>query len=236
MGSRMLWRRCPGLMPRGLRGWIAKRFATRARYNGNRDWSVASRLRLNVWFAAPLTGRQSDARACPPASSRPGLSRYETALRQIRAIKLPLGMVEASTKTYHPWSMTRVHVEADGIFPGERVGKAVVFTTRFRLLCHRGASSKAGHFKRRQPPKDGRYAGRVRLAVVSDRSRRVALSPGSARARVAPGIADRRLTIGAAMLASVSAATSTLAVAECQRSRGWTEQYLPIPPSGTPPT
>ena len=25
----MLWRRCPGLMPRGLRGWIAKRFATR---------------------------------------------------------------------------------------------------------------------------------------------------------------------------------------------------------------
>ena len=33
----MLWRRCPGLMPRGLRGWIAKRFATRL-FVTMRDW------------------------------------------------------------------------------------------------------------------------------------------------------------------------------------------------------
>ena len=34
----MLWRRCPGLMPRGLRGWIAKRFATRLFVTMQRDW------------------------------------------------------------------------------------------------------------------------------------------------------------------------------------------------------
>ena len=67
---------------------------------------------------------------------------------------------------------------------GERVGKAVVFTTRVPVSCaievrHRKPGTKLDNRK------DGRYAGRVRLAVVLDRSAESLC--GFVESTVAPG-------------------------------------------------
>ena len=71
---------------------------------------------------------------------------------------------------------------------GERVGKAVLFTTRFPSRCaievrHRKPGTKLDNRK------DGRYAGRVRPAVVLDRSAESLY--GFVESTVAAGIADR---------------------------------------------
>ena len=106
---------------------------------------------------------------------------------------------------------------------GERVGKAVVFTTRFPSSCaievrHRKPGTKLDNRK------DGRYAGRVRLAVVLDRSAESLC--GFVESTVAPGsliVTDD--WSGYAGLGKRG--YEHFAVAECGDSEV-AEQYLPI--------
>ena len=100
------------------------------------------------------------------------------------------------------------HVEVDETWDwrANAWGKAVVFTTRFPSACaievrHRKPGTKLDNRK------DGRYAGRVRLAVVLDRSAESLC--GFVESTVAPGSLIVTDESGAAMLASVSAAMST---------------------------
>ena len=96
------------------------------------------------------------------------------------------------------------HVEVDEWVGGRTRGEGRGVHHKVLVSCHRGASSKAGH--QGDNRKDGRYAGRVRLAVVLDRSAESLC--GFVESTVAPGSLIVT-AIGAAMLASVSAAMST---------------------------
>ena len=104
MGSRMLWRRCPGLMPRGLRGWIAKRFATRLFVTMQRDWRGFTD-RPKGYSPRRLTADEEAALAAViiagPEPERDGVCAWTRA-------DLCRWLEERFAKTYHPSSMTRV--------------------------------------------------------------------------------------------------------------------------------
>ena len=103
---------------------------------------------LNVWFwAAYLVASQTPGMSAVQFQRQLGLSRYETAFQILH--KLRSGMVRPNQDRIGGQPKNHVEVDETGL-AGERVGKAVVFTTSSRLLCHRGASSKAGH-QARQP-------------------------------------------------------------------------------------
>ena len=159
---------------------------------------------LNVWFWAAYLIQ--DARHVRRAvSGQLGLSatrrpfKFSTSSARAWCGPTKTGSVD-SPRTMLRWTKPGL--------AGERVGKAVVFTTRFPspVPSRCVIESRAPSSNR----KDGRYAGRVRLAVVLDRSAESLC--GFVESTVAPG--SPLLTIGAAMLASVSAAMST-SLAEC---------------------
>ena len=119
---------------------------------------------LNVWFwAAYLVASQPPGMSAVQFQRQLGLSRYETAFQILHELRS--GMVRPNQDRIG--GQPKNHVEVDETWVGGRTrGRRPWCSPQgSRLLCHRGASSKAGHqgFDNR---KDGRYAARVRLAVV----------------------------------------------------------------------
>ena len=84
---------------------------------------------LNVWFwAAYLVASQTPGMSAVQFQRQLGLSRYETAFQILH--KLRSGMVRPNQDRIG--GQPKNHVEVDETWlAGERVGKAVVFTTRF---------------------------------------------------------------------------------------------------------
>ena len=133
---------------------------------------------LNVWFwAAYLVASQTPAWSAVQFQRQLGLSRYETAFQILPQAPLGHGAPNQDRIGGQP----KNHVEVDETWlAGERVGKAVVFTTRFPSpVPSRCVIESPG--TKLDNRKDGRYAGRVRLAVVLDRSA-ASRSVGSSRA------------------------------------------------------
>ena len=134
---------------------------------------------LNVWFwAAYLVASQTPGMSAVQFQRQLGLSRYETAFQILH--KLRSGMVRPNQDRIG--GQPKNHVEVDET-SGERVGKAVVFTTRFPspvpsrcVIESRAPSSTTG--KTDAMP-------RVRLAVVRDRSAESLC--GFVESTVAPG-------------------------------------------------
>ena len=140
---------------------------------------------LNVWFWA----------AYLVASQTPGMSAvqfqrqlvFRATRRPFNSPQAPLGHGAAQPRQDR-WT-AKNHVEVDETWVGGRTrGEGRVFTTRFSVSCaievrHRKPGTKLDNRK------DGRYAGRVRLAVVLDRSAESLC--GFVESTVAPGIADR---------------------------------------------
>ena len=129
---------------------------------------------LNVWFwAAYQVASQTPGMSAVQFQRQLGLSRYETAFQILH--KLRSGMVQPNQDRIG--GQPKNHVEWTKL--GWRANAwAVVFTTRTRRTCaievrHRKPGTKLDNRK------DGR-AGRVRLAVVLDRS--AESSVGSSRA------------------------------------------------------
>ena len=183
---------------------------------------------LNVWFwAAYLVASQTP--ACPPCSFSGNLV--------FRATRRPF---KFSTSSARAWCgptktgsvdspRTMLRWTKPGL-AGERVGKAVVFTTRIpspgRSRCvieSRAPSSTTG--------KTDALARRVRTSP-SCSTVAPSRSVGSSRASVATGRRGSGLTIGAAMLASVSAVDGHFAVAECESSSALAEPAPADHPSG----
>ena len=104
---------------------------------------------LNVWFwAAYLVASQTPGMSAVQFQRRLGLSRYETAFQILH--KLRSGMVRPNQDRIG--GQPKNHVEVDETWVGGRTrgeGRGVQ-PQGSRLLCHRGASSKAGH-QARQP-------------------------------------------------------------------------------------
>ena len=119
--------------------------------------------------------------ACPPAVWQLGLSRYETAFQILH--KLRSGMVRPNQDRIG--GQPKNHVEVDETWVGGRTrGEG-------RGVHHKVPVSCAIEVRHRKPGtkldnrKDGRYAGRVRLAVVLDRSAESLC--GFVESTVAPG-------------------------------------------------
>ena len=84
---------------------------------------------LNVWFwAAYLVASQTPGMSAVQFQRQLGLSRYETAFQILH--KLRSGMVRPNQDRIGGQPKNHVEVDETGL-AGERVGKAVVFTTRF---------------------------------------------------------------------------------------------------------
>lgn len=122
---------------------------------------------LNVWFwAAYLVTSQTPGMSAVQFQRQLGLSRYETAFQIIH--KLRAGMVRPDQDRIG--GKIGEHVEVDETWVGGRTrGKG-------RGVHDKILVSSAVEVRHRKPGtaldkrKDGRYAGRVRLAVVPDRS------------------------------------------------------------------
>ena len=141
---------------------------------------------LNVWFwAAYLVASQTPGMSAVQFQRQLGLSRYETAFQILH--KLRSGMVRPNQDRIG--GQPKNHVEVDETWVGGRTrGEG-------RGVHHKVPVSCAIEVRHRKPGtkldnrKDGRYAGRVRLAVVLDRSAESLC--GFVESTVAPGIADR---------------------------------------------
>ena len=122
---------------------------------------------LNVWFwAAYLVASQTPGMSAVQFQRQLGLSRYETAFQILH--KLRSGMVRPNQDRIG--GQPKNHVEVDETWVGGRTrGEG-------RGVHHKVLVSCAIEVRHRKPGtkldnrKDGRYAGRVRLAVVLDRS------------------------------------------------------------------
>ena len=122
---------------------------------------------LNVWFwAAYLVASQTPGMSAVQFQRHLGLSRYETAFQILH--KLRSGMVRPNQDRIG--GQPKNHVEVDETWVGGRTrGEG-------RGVHHKVPVSCAIEVRHRKPGtkldnrKDGRYAGRVRLAVVLDRS------------------------------------------------------------------
>ena len=104
---------------------------------------------LNVWFwAAYLVASQTPGMSAVQFQRQLGLSRYETAFQILH--KLRSGMVRPNQDRIG--GQPKNHVEVDETWVGGRTawGRPWCSPQGSRLLCHRGASSKAGH-QARQP-------------------------------------------------------------------------------------
>ena len=176
---------------------------------------------LNVWFwAAYLVASQTPGMSAVQFQRQLGLSRYETAFQILH--KLRSGMVRPNQDRIG--GQPKNHVEVDETWVGGRTrGEG-------RGVHHKVPVSCAIEVRHRKPGtkldnrKDGRYAGRVRLAVVLDRSAESLC--GFVESTVAP----RSLIVtddwsGYAGLGKRG--YEHFAVAECGDPEV-TEQYLPI--------
>ena len=137
---------------------------------------------LSVWFwAAYLVASQTPGISAVQFQRQLGLSRYETAFQILH--KLRAGMVRPDQDQIG--GKPDEHVEADETWIGGRTrGEG-------RGVHHKSLVAAAVEVRQRKlgtklnPRRSGRYAGRVRLAVVPDRSAR-ALG-GFVKTVVAPG-------------------------------------------------
>ena len=137
---------------------------------------------LNVWFwAAYLVASQTSGMSAVQFQRQLGLSRYETAFQILH--KLRSGMVRPNQDRIG--GQPKNHVEVDETWVGGRTrGEG-------RGVHHKVPVSCAIEVRHRKPGtkldnrKDGRYAGRVRLAVVLDRSAESLC--GFVESTVAPG-------------------------------------------------
>ncbi|MEO8060457.1 MAG: IS1595 family transposase [Burkholderiales bacterium] len=137
---------------------------------------------LSVWFwAAYLVASQTPGMSAVQFQRQLGLSRYETAFQILH--KLRAGMVRPDQDRIG--GKPDEHVEADETWIGGRTrGEG-------RGVHHKSLVAAAVEVRQRKPGtklnarRSGRYAGRVRLAVVPDRSAR-ALG-GFVKSVVAPG-------------------------------------------------
>ena len=137
---------------------------------------------LSVWFwAAYLVASQTPGISAVQFQRQLGLSRYETAFQILH--KLRAGMVRPDQDRIG--GKPDEHVEADETWIGGRTrGEG-------RGIHHKSLVAAAVEVRQRKPGtklnprRSGRYAGRVRLAVVPDRSAR-ALG-GFVKTVVAPG-------------------------------------------------
>ena len=137
---------------------------------------------LSVWFwAAYLVASQTPGMSATQFQRQIGLSRYETAFQILH--KLRAGMVRPDQDRIG--GQPGEHVEVDEAYVGGRTrGKGRGVTDKVLV-------AGAVEVRQRQPGtkldkrKGGRYAGRVRLAVVSDRS--ADSLGGFAASAVAPG-------------------------------------------------
>ena len=137
---------------------------------------------LSVWFwAAYLVASQTPGISAVQFQRQLGLSRYETAFQILH--KLRAGMVRPDQDRIG--GKPDEHVEADETWIGGRTrGEG-------RGVHHKSLVAAAVEVRQRKPGtklnprRSGRYAGRVRLAVVPDRSAR-ALG-GFVKTVVAPG-------------------------------------------------
>ena len=137
---------------------------------------------LNVWFwAAYLVASQTPGMSAVQFQRQLGLSRYETAFQILH--KLRSGMVRPNQDRIG--GQPENHVEVDETWVGGRTrGEG-------RGVHHKVLVSCAIEVRHRKPGtkldnrKDGRYAGRVRLAVVPDRSAESLC--GFVESTVAPG-------------------------------------------------
>lgn len=137
---------------------------------------------LSVWFwAAYLVASQTPGISAVQFQRQLGLSRYETAFQILH--KLRAGMVRPDQDQIG--GKPDEHVEADETWIGGRTrGEG-------RGVHHKSLVAAAVEVRQRKPGtklnprRSGRYAGRVRLAVVPDRSAR-ALG-GFVKTVVAPG-------------------------------------------------
>jgi transposase-like protein len=122
---------------------------------------------LSIWFwAAYLVASQTPGMSAVQFQRQLGLSRYETAFGILH--KLRAGMVRPERDKIG--GKPQEHVEADETWVGGRTrGEG-------RGVHHKVLVSCAVEVRHRKPGtkldnrKDGRYAGRVRLAIVPDRS------------------------------------------------------------------
>ena len=137
---------------------------------------------LNVWFwAAYLVASQTPGMSAVQFQRQLGLSRYETAFQILH--KLRSGMVRPNQDRIG--GQPKNHVEVDETWVGGRTrGEG-------RGVHHKVLVSCAIEVRHRKPGtkldnrKDGRHAGRVRLAVVLDRSAESLC--GFVESTVAPG-------------------------------------------------
>ena len=137
---------------------------------------------LNVWFwAAYLVASQTPGMSAVQFQRQLGLSRYETAFQILH--KLRSGMVRPNQDRIG--GQPKNHVEVDETWVGGRTrGEG-------RGVHHKVLVSCAIEVRHRKPGtkldnrKNGRYAGRVRLAVVFDRSAESLC--GFVESAVAPG-------------------------------------------------
>jgi transposase-like protein len=126
-----------------------------------------SRTPLSIWFwAAYLVASQTPGISAVQLHRQLGLSRYETAFQLLH--KLRAGMVRPDRDRIG--GRANEHVEVDETWVGGRTrGEG-------RGVHHKTLVACAVEVRRRTPGtaqdmrKDGRYAGRVRLAVAADRS------------------------------------------------------------------
>ena len=122
---------------------------------------------LSVWFwAAYLIASQTPGMSAVQFQRQLGLSRYETAFQILH--KLRAGMVRPDQDRIG--GKPGEHVEADGTWVGGRTrgkGRGVHDMALVAGAVEVRQRKRTGSLNQR---KTGRYAGRVRLALVSDRS------------------------------------------------------------------
>ena len=122
---------------------------------------------LSVWFwAAYLVASQTPGMSAVQFQRQLGLPRYETAFQILH--KLRAGMVRPDQDRIG--ANPEEHVEADETWVGGRTrgkGRGVHDMTLVASAVEVRQRTQDGSLNKR---KDGRYAGRVRLAVVPDRS------------------------------------------------------------------
>jgi hypothetical protein len=126
-----------------------------------------SHTSLSVWFwAAYLVASQTPGMSAVQFQRQLGLTRYETAFAILH--KLRAGMVRPDQDRIG--GQAKEHVEVDETWVGGRTrGEG-------RGIHHKTLVSAAVEVRHRKPGtaqdkrRDGRFAGRVRLAIVADRS------------------------------------------------------------------
>ena len=160
----------------------------------NRDTSLTAgtvmertHIPLSVWFwAAYLVASQTPGMSAVQFQRQLGLSRYETAFQILH--KLRAGMVRPDQDRIG--GKPEEHVEADETYVGGRTrgrGRGVHDMVLVAGAVEVRQRQRTGSLNKR---KTGRYAGRVRLAVVQDRS-----------ARSLGGFIERAVTPGATITA-----------------------------------